>query len=60
VKERRQDLYYAKLALPNVNESHEEFIGSWDAFTTTRSVTDNATTTDTFTDVEPEENFQTH
>ena len=39
---------------------HEVFVGSWDAFTSARSVPDDATAADTFTDVEPEHHFNAH
>lgn len=38
---------------------HEVFIGSWDAFTTSRSITNDTTATDAFTDIEPEHHFDT-
>ena len=39
---------------------HEVFVGSWDSFTSARSVADDATAPDTFTDVEPEHYFNAH
>jgi len=36
-----------------VKRSHEVFIGSWDAFTATWSITNDATSTDAFTDIKP-------
>ena len=36
---------------------HEVFVGSWDSFTSARSVTDDASASDTFTNVEPEHHF---
>lgn len=39
---------------------HEVFVGSWDAFTTSRSITNDATTTNTFTNIEPKHHLKTN
>ena len=43
-----------------LNGSHKIFIWSWDAFTTTRSITDDTTTTNTFANIKPEHHFETN
>jgi hypothetical protein len=40
--------------------SHKVFIWSWDALTTSRSITNDATTTNTFANIKPKHHFKTN
>lgn len=56
----KKDSHCPRASKGTINGSHEIFIWSWDAFTTTWSITDDTTTTDTFADVEPKHHFETN